>query len=155
MRESKAEGISREAALAFVQKAMRTHVHLKDWSHVAKCHLHTGCILSKLNRHDEAIRCLAQVLSMVESGELEVGGTQPQKLCLVAVGASREVGLPVPCKLRLTPRRRNVPPPLSHPSSRPLPPQRTITLLWSSSSCVISPRRAYPHRMHGGLHVCA
>ena len=75
-----------EAALAYVQKAMRTHVHLKDWSHVAKCHLHTGCILSKLNRHDEAIRCLAQVLSMVESGELEVGGTQPQKLCLVAVG---------------------------------------------------------------------
>ena len=26
-----------------------------------------------------------QVLTMVETGQLEVGGTQPQKLCLVAV----------------------------------------------------------------------
>jgi hypothetical protein len=52
---------------------------------VAKCHLHSACVLSRLNRKDEAIRCNGQVLTLVESGRLEVGGTAPQKLCLVAV----------------------------------------------------------------------
>ena len=57
----------------------------QDWSHVAKCHLHSACVLSRLQRKDEAIRCNAQVLALVESGRLEVGGSAPQKLCLVAV----------------------------------------------------------------------
>jgi len=73
------------AALAAVQRAMRTHAKFEQWQHVAKCHLHSSCILSFLSRHDEAIRCLGQVLIMVEDGRLDVGGTSPQKLCLVAV----------------------------------------------------------------------
>ena len=74
-----------EAALQYSERAMKTHAAMKDWAHVAKCHLHAGSILSRLGRKDEAIRCNAQVLRMVESGQLEVGGSQPQKLCLVAV----------------------------------------------------------------------
>jgi len=74
-----------EAALGFASKAMQAHVKQEDWAHVAKAHLHSGCILSKLGRRDEAVRCNAQVLGMVEQGRLEVGGTAPQRLCLVAV----------------------------------------------------------------------
>ncbi len=74
-----------EAALQYSERAMKTHAAMKDWAHVAKCHLHAGSILSRLGRKDEAIRCNAQVLRMVETGQLEVGGSQPQKLCLVAV----------------------------------------------------------------------
>jgi len=74
-----------EASLNYVQKALKIHLRLDEWSHVAKCQLHCGAALSRLKRHDEAIRCNAQVLALVESGKLEVGGTQPQKLCMVAV----------------------------------------------------------------------
>ncbi|CAM9999650.1 unnamed protein product, partial [Choristocarpus tenellus] len=51
------------AALDFVQKSMKTHARMQagDWGHVAKCHLHSAAVLSRLNRHDEALRCLGQV----------------------------------------------------------------------------------------------
>ena len=52
---------------------------------MAKGQLHIASILARLSRHDEAIRCLAQVLVLVDDGRLEVGGSAPQKLCLVAV----------------------------------------------------------------------
>lgn len=45
----------------YVQKAMKVHWNMKDFSHTAKCHLHTSAILGRLRRHDEAIRCNAQV----------------------------------------------------------------------------------------------
>ncbi|CAM9282676.1 unnamed protein product [Ascophyllum nodosum] len=64
---------------------MRVHARTEDWGHVAKCHLHSAVVLSRLNRHDEALRCLGQVLSMVQEGKLDVGGNSPQKLCLVAI----------------------------------------------------------------------
>jgi tetratricopeptide (TPR) repeat protein len=73
------------AALQYAQKAMRIHVRLRAWEHVAKCHLHIGAILSRLRRHDEAIRAMGQVLLMVEDGRLESGGASAQKICLVAV----------------------------------------------------------------------
>lgn len=74
-----------QAALSFSQKAMKVHHRMQDWAHVSKCHLHSGAILGRLGRHDEAVRCYAQVLALVEDGSLNVGGTQPQKLCMVAV----------------------------------------------------------------------
>ena len=46
------------AALQYAQKAMRIHVRLRAWEHVAKCHLHVGAILARLRRHDEAIRAM-------------------------------------------------------------------------------------------------
>ena len=49
------------AALQYITNAMKAHTRRRDWPHVAKCHLHTACILSKLDRHDESIRCLGQV----------------------------------------------------------------------------------------------
>ncbi|CAM9350178.1 unnamed protein product [Ectocarpus sp. 12 AP-2014] len=73
------------AALDYLQKAMKTHARMLDWGHVAKCHLHSSMVLSKLNRHDEALRCLGQVLAMVQEGKLDLGGNSPQKLCLVAI----------------------------------------------------------------------
>ncbi|CAM9100864.1 unnamed protein product [Scytosiphon promiscuus] len=73
------------AALDYVQKAMKTHARMQDWAHVTKCHLHSSVVLSKLNRHDEALRCLGQVLAIVQEGKLDVGGNSPQKLCLVAI----------------------------------------------------------------------
>jgi tetratricopeptide (TPR) repeat protein len=73
------------AALVYAQRAMKAHAHQRAWSHVAKCHLHTSAILSRLQRNPEAVRCLAQVLALVDDGRLEVGGASPQKLCLVAV----------------------------------------------------------------------
>ena len=48
------------AALQYAQKAMRIHVRLRAWEHVAKCHLHIGAILSRLRRHDEAIRAMGK-----------------------------------------------------------------------------------------------
>jgi len=63
-----------EAALVYSEKAMKLHAHQQDWSHVAKCHLHSACILSRLNRKDEAVRCNGQVLSLVESGRSRAGG---------------------------------------------------------------------------------
>ena len=50
------------AALQYGQKALRIHVRLKAWEHVAKCHLHIGAILAKLRRHDEAIRAMGKWL---------------------------------------------------------------------------------------------
>jgi hypothetical protein len=64
---------------------MRTHMRRQEWAHVAKCHLHTGTILAKLKKHDESVRCMGQVLSMVEKQQLETGGASAQKICLVAV----------------------------------------------------------------------
>ena len=51
-----------EAALHYAAKAMKVHAAMKDWAHVAKVHLHSACILAKLSRKDEAIRCNAQVI---------------------------------------------------------------------------------------------
>ena len=73
------------AALVYATRSMKAHVRLEQWEHVAKCHLHTGAILSMLRRHDESIRCMGQVLQLVEDERLEVGGTSAQKICLVAV----------------------------------------------------------------------
>lgn len=73
------------AALQYAEKAMKIHHRLQQWEHVAKCHLHTGAILSKLQRHDEAIRAMGQVLKMVEDERLESGGPSSQKICLIAV----------------------------------------------------------------------
>ena len=73
------------AALQYVQKALRLHRRLEQWEHVAKCTLHAGAILSRLKRHDEAIRCMGEVLHMVEDERLESGGASAQKICLVAV----------------------------------------------------------------------
>mmetsp|Transcript_5852 Transcript_5852/g.19984 ORF Transcript_5852/g.19984 Transcript_5852/m.19984 type:complete len:199 (+) Transcript_5852:344-940(+) len=73
------------AALMYATRAMRVHARRRDWPHVAKCHLHSAAILSKLRRHAEAARCLGQVLHLVETGELDDRGDAPHKLCLVAV----------------------------------------------------------------------
>ena len=73
------------AALQYAEKAMKLHFRLKQWEHVAKCHLHSGAILSKLQRHDEAIRAMGQVLKMVEDERLESGGPSSQKICLIAI----------------------------------------------------------------------
>jgi tetratricopeptide (TPR) repeat protein len=73
------------AALQAVNKAMRTHLRREEWAHVAKCHLHTACILARIGRHDESARCMGQVLIMVEKGQLEAGGASAQKICMVAV----------------------------------------------------------------------
>lgn len=73
------------AALQSVNKAMRTHLKREEWAHVAKCHLHTGTVLAKLKKHDESVRCMGQVLAMVEDHRLEAGGASAQKICLVAV----------------------------------------------------------------------
>ena len=57
------------ASLQYGQKALRIHVRLKAWEHVAKCHLHIGAILAKLRRHDEAIRAMGK-LEVYTSGGL-------------------------------------------------------------------------------------
>ena len=59
------------AALQCVNKAMRTHTRRREWAHVAKCHLHTGTILAKLQKHDESVRCMGQVLGMVLRSQLK------------------------------------------------------------------------------------
>lgn len=73
------------AASLYVQKAMRAHHRLQQWEHVAKCHLHCGAILSLMSKHEESIKCLAQILDMVDDERLQVGGTSAQKICMVAV----------------------------------------------------------------------
>jgi len=78
-----------QAALQASQKATRAHASLSQWDHVAKCHLHTACILSRMNKHGEAARTVGKVLRLVEADRLEGDGdsrgASPQKLCLVAV----------------------------------------------------------------------
>ncbi|CAE7726232.1 unnamed protein product [Symbiodinium sp. KB8] len=74
-----------QAALQCAHKALRTHTSLQQWDHVAKCHLHTAVILSKLRKHAEAIRCLGHVLQLVDEERLETGGASAQKICMVAV----------------------------------------------------------------------
>ena len=72
------------AALQYGQKALRIHVRLKAWEHVAKCHLHIGAILAKLRRHDEAIRAMGKWL--VAFGLLcRVGVCSDVWCCLVVV----------------------------------------------------------------------
>ncbi|GBG34107.1 Hypothetical Protein FCC1311_103302 [Hondaea fermentalgiana] len=73
------------AAALYTEKAMRAHHRLQQWDHVAKCHLHCGAILALMGKHDEAIKCLAQILDMVDDERLQVGGTNAQKICMVAV----------------------------------------------------------------------
>ena len=69
----------------YATRAMKVHAKHRDWPHVAKLHLHSAAILSKLRRHAEAVRCLGQVLHLVETGDLDDDGNAPHKLCLVAV----------------------------------------------------------------------
>lgn len=77
------------AALAFATKAMRIHNKLGQFAHVAKCHLHIAAILSRMRRHPEAVKCLGQILHLVNTGKLDVGdsthGAMPHKLCMIAV----------------------------------------------------------------------
>lgn len=73
------------AAALYSQKAMRAHVALEQWEHVAKCHLHCGAVLALMGKHEDAVKCLAQVLQMVEDERLQVGGSNAQKICMVAV----------------------------------------------------------------------
>jgi len=73
------------AAALYAQRSMRMHFKMKQWSHVAKCHLHCATILSRMSKHEESIKCLAQVLEMVEDERLQIGGTNAEKICLVAV----------------------------------------------------------------------
>ncbi|KAJ8601368.1 hypothetical protein CTAYLR_005020 [Chrysophaeum taylorii] len=73
------------AALMFATRAMRVHVKLAQWPHVCKAHLHSATILSRMRRHPEAVRCLGQVLYLVRTGKLDLGGGAPHKLCMVAV----------------------------------------------------------------------
>ena len=73
------------AALQYITSAIKTHTKRRDYPHVAKCTLHCAYILSKLERHDEAIRCMGQVLSLVDDGLLDVSSSNAQSLLLVAV----------------------------------------------------------------------
>ncbi len=50
-----------EAALDCAERAMRVHARMAEWAHVAKSQLHCACVLSRLGRRDEAVRCNAQV----------------------------------------------------------------------------------------------
>lgn len=52
---------------------------------VAKCHLHTGVLMSRLRQHGEAIRCNGQILQMVDEGKLEGNGTDQEKICMIAI----------------------------------------------------------------------
>eukprot|EP00968_Pinguiococcus_pyrenoidosus_P007565 scaffold503_cov375-Pinguiococcus_pyrenoidosus.AAC.23 len=73
------------AALEHAEKAMRLHARVREWLHSATSLLHVGAVLSRFARHDEAIRCLGQILEMVDCRKLDLGGLTSQKLCLVAV----------------------------------------------------------------------
>jgi len=50
------------------------HASLKQYDHVAKCHLHTAAIMSKNRRHGDALRCMGKVLRLVDEEKLEVRG---------------------------------------------------------------------------------
>lgn len=75
------------AALVYATRAMRIHMKLAEFTHVAKCHLHIAVVLSRMSRHAEAVRCLGQVLHLVKTGKLDIGadGTMPHKLCMIAI----------------------------------------------------------------------
>lgn len=73
------------AALQFTEKATRIHQRRGEMSHLAKCNLHVGAILSRKNRHREALQCLGEVLKMVEEHKLEDSDSPAQKLCMIAV----------------------------------------------------------------------
>ena len=73
------------ASLQYITAAMKAHTKRRDYPHMAKCLLHTSCILSKLERHEESTRCLQQVLGMVDDGHLDVGSNNAQHLLLVSV----------------------------------------------------------------------
>lgn len=50
------------AALSYVQRAMHTHAAHRNWAHVAACHLHSSCILAKMEaKVAEGLRCMSQV----------------------------------------------------------------------------------------------
>ena len=44
------------AAALYAQRAMRAHARLKQWEHVAKCHLHCGAVLALQGRHEDAVQ---------------------------------------------------------------------------------------------------
>lgn len=73
------------AALQSSHKATKAHASVRQWDHVAKCHLHTAAILSRLGKHGEAVRCMGQVLQLVDEERLEAGGASAEKLCLLSV----------------------------------------------------------------------
>ena len=75
------------AALDYALRAMRLHVRLSQWAHVAKCHLHAAAILSRLGRHTDASNHLGDVLNLVKDGYLDLGAQLglPHKLCMIAI----------------------------------------------------------------------
>ncbi|CAM9526846.1 unnamed protein product, partial [Chrysoparadoxa australica] len=73
------------AALDYMGRALKIHVRAQNWTHVAKFRLHLAAVLARLNRHSDSLACLGKFLAMVEDGRLDIGGSSPQKLCMVAV----------------------------------------------------------------------
>lgn len=78
-----------QAALQASRRATRAHASLSQWTHVAKCLLHTACVLARLNKHGEAARTIGRVLKLLEADKLEgqgdTRGATPHKLCLLSV----------------------------------------------------------------------
>jgi hypothetical protein len=78
-----------QAALQASRRAGKAHASLSQWEHVAKCHLHTACVLSRMGKHGESARTVGRVLQLMEADKLEGEGTAkgatPQKLCMLSV----------------------------------------------------------------------
>ena len=64
---------------------MKVHLQRKDWQSVSICHLHTAYVLGRLSKHDEAIRCMGQILSLVNDGSLVMNSESLKLVLLIAV----------------------------------------------------------------------
>ena len=73
------------AALSYAARAQRAHLRARHYPHLAKAYLHSAAILSRLGRHSEALTHITQVLAMVRQGQLDLGGSSPHKLCMIAI----------------------------------------------------------------------
>lgn len=81
------------AGLQYILKAHEIHSKQTNWSHLAKCRLHTANLLSFQLKHQEAMAYMASILEMIEQNKLEDhgangepgDGASAQKICLAAV----------------------------------------------------------------------
>lgn len=69
---------------------------------MTKCHLHSSVVLSKLNRHDEALRCLGQVL--LNDYRLHYPDTNKMlRVCTYSLYIEQQMFLSCCCARRLGP----------------------------------------------------
>ena len=73
------------AALQYMNKALKSFLNKKCWSCIAECHLHKSYILWNLGYHAQAIKHLHKIIHIISSEKLDIIRNKERTLALVTM----------------------------------------------------------------------